>query len=555
MKIHSNATLRALSHLLITIVVLFITSEIHMLVPAGNPRRIASLIVPVFYMLCIVTWTISIVVRVNQRQTRMYLIFISVVEIFWLVIRYIKENFSIDIVSARHLWYMYYIGIIIVPLLIFFVALSIGHDEHYHIPFVAKLLYVPAIILISEISSNDYHQMAFKFTKGIKNYDTYSFGVVYYIAVVWVAIFVLISWWLFISKCRIHRGRIDSRIVYVPILFVAVIAIYDTLSHSLIPSYSKVALDLTSLYCVSVVLVLEIIIQCGIIPSNHSYHKVFNLSTIGVLVTDKKNNIVAQSNGFEYDVNEVKKLAPGHIVIHGKKRLSKVRTRSGFLVWEDDISKLMDSIEELMDLNDQLAENIDMLQEEYDSARRHQKLVERNRIYDLMQTQTTGRIRRVSTLVDELEQATDPIEEKNILSSLVLLTTYIKRRNNLIFLAEDNNMLPISELTYCLRETTNNMKLYGINSGYHVSIEGQLPFYTIMNIYDMIQDVIELAFDGLNYFYINLKKEELVILTIRLDTTVKLLEKSDLKKYAGSDITLEEEDDDNYIVIFKTAEE
>ena len=78
-----------------------------------------------------------------------------------------------------------------------------------------------------------------------------------------------------------------------------------------------------------------------------------------------------------------------------------------------------------------------------------------------------------------------------ILWHIAVLLAYIKRRNNLIFIAEENKKIPAQELAYCLQETLSNLQLGGIDCSLQFDLNGTVSYEEITQCYTAFQKIIE----------------------------------------------------------------
>lgn len=82
-----------------------------------------------------IAWGLSVRRRVMQKQVRTYLTAISLLMVFWLLLRTIKYFFVMENLSLfRYLWYAYYIPELLIILMSLFIALSMGKPEDYRLP-------------------------------------------------------------------------------------------------------------------------------------------------------------------------------------------------------------------------------------------------------------------------------------------------------------------------------------------------------------------------------------------------------------------------------------
>ena len=138
-----------------------------------------SLIYTLVYFGLIIAWGISIKRRIIQKQTLKFLMAIVVLVLFWFMVRTIKFSYTEEASAMeRWCWYSYYIPMLLIPSMSIFVSLSLGKSENFKLPKWTGLIYIPAIILIAFVLTNDFHQLVFIFPKGhLWTSSDYKYGV------------------------------------------------------------------------------------------------------------------------------------------------------------------------------------------------------------------------------------------------------------------------------------------------------------------------------------------------------------------------------------------
>ena len=98
---------------------------------------------------------------------------------------------SIDTLN-RYMWYSYYVPQMIIPPTLLLATLSIENEKDKSINKTWYLIYIPALILLLLIYTNDLHQLVFKLNfEGGKL--TYRHQIVFYLALAWEIIITIIS--------------------------------------------------------------------------------------------------------------------------------------------------------------------------------------------------------------------------------------------------------------------------------------------------------------------------------------------------------------------------
>lgn len=164
---------------------------------AGIIPKLAGLIRSGIYLGLYAAWGISLRGRIIQPQARRYLTAIAGLMVFWFVLRTCKFHIiptgtHPDLI--RYLWYLYYLPMLFIPLLAVFVSLSLGEPEQFRLPKWVKLLYLPTVLLVLLVLTNDLHHLVFTFPPdaAVWTDDNYHHAVGYYLAAGWFFICALI---------------------------------------------------------------------------------------------------------------------------------------------------------------------------------------------------------------------------------------------------------------------------------------------------------------------------------------------------------------------------
>ena len=157
-------------------------------------------------------WGASLYNRIIQTRIRCYMSAIALLMIFWFIIRTLKYYFiSAELYPGivRHLWYMYYLAMLYIPLLAVYVAMSIGKTEDSHLPKKALLLYIPTLFLFLMVITNDLHELVFTFPAdvAVRTDHDYSYGVGYYIVIAWMFFCALTMLYVMSKKRRIAESK------------------------------------------------------------------------------------------------------------------------------------------------------------------------------------------------------------------------------------------------------------------------------------------------------------------------------------------------------------
>ncbi|MDD5809628.1 MAG: histidine kinase N-terminal 7TM domain-containing protein, partial [Clostridiales bacterium] len=469
----------------IVLLLIFLAICLRFIGNAGTLPTFAGLVRSFIYIGLFGAWGVSVWRRIVQKQIRRYLLAASVLIVFWLTIRTIKFHLGMNFNVNRQLWYAYYIPMLFIPLMALFVALSLGKAENYHLPRWTAALYIPTAILVLLVLTNDSHQLVFTFPPGtdIWTDKSYTYNTGYWFVICWEALCAAAAIIIMLIKCRVPQSR---KVLWLPLVPFGVSLLYGLMYIAGVPWLMTLAGDVTVMQCLLYTAVFESCIQCGFIQSNTGYDLLFPVSTISAQIVDKNYNVVYSSVSVSKLPKPVlRQTETGTVALDRNTLLKGNAIRAGFVVWQEDVTELADAIDELKENQEQIKHANDVERENYNTKRLISQLREKNRLYDLLQQQTAKQNALLSGVLEAYCQTVDESERKKLLAKAAVFGAYIKRRGNLVFLGEQNKLLPAAELSLCLNESMQNLELMGVICELTLKLEGMIAIDTATRIYDM----------------------------------------------------------------------
>ena len=447
------------------------------------------------YVFLFSAWCYTLWLRIVQVQVRRYLLAISALMVLWILLRSIK--FSIGNTDAeRRLWYFYYFPMLFIPMLSVFVSQSLGKDEAFRLPRWTKLLYIPTLLLLLLVLTNDLHRQVFSFPSGVLSDGEYRYEKGYYFVLGWEALCAAFSLVLMVRSCRIPHSR---RIRWLPLVPFALSLAYAYAYVKKVYWVWVLAGDMTVSQCLIFASIFECCIQCGLIQSNLGYDELFEATSLPVQITDhalctKYASIAMQK---PLPQSELRHMQQDTVQMDDDTLLKRHRLRSGWVFWKEDISALNQIRKELELTRDELRDTGDVLAAENAQRARWLKLTEENRLYDMMEAQTARQIAMLRDLLAELQRTEDSDRAIRLLGQIIIIGTYIKRRSNLIFVGVQRGAISVQELRLCLNESSENISVYGADCKTIIKGEGQLTVEQATQIYDLFEAVVEMGLESL----------------------------------------------------------
>lgn len=482
-------------------------------------------------------WCLSIRRRIIQTQVRRYLFTIVTLMIFWLLFKTIKYSINHTDIK-RYLWYLYYIPMLFIPLLALFVSMSLTKTETYLLPRWTKFLYIPPTLLFLLVLTNDYHQKVFSFPTGIMTDLNYQYELGYYVILVWIILCVLSSFIIMLKKSRIIQNKTVLLFPLVPLL----LSFFYTISYINNVKWITVLIkDMTVIHCFLIYSIFESCIQCGLIQSNIGYDELFEATTLPIQITNTNYETTHISNTMKEPIEKdvLRHIQTNTILLDNDTLLKKHSVHNGYVYWKEDISEMNTLWNELELTRDELKDTGDILAVENNQREKLLRLTEENRLYDLMSKETSKQIKMINDRLLKIQNTSDIKEARTILGQVIIIGTYIKRRNNLIFVGSQNGLIPSIELQLCLNESNENLNYYGISSKATVIGEALLTTDVATKTYDLFEQVVETSLETLKELLVSIE------ITDNVEINICASCKEDLSKLKDSFPNLEYEQDED----------
>ena len=451
----------------------------------------------VIYIMLFAAWGISVCRRIIQPQVRRYLTAISALMVFWVTARTLRHLFAETPWALRHLWYLYYLPMLFIPLLALFVALSLGKPDNFRLPKWTALLYIPTAALLLLVLTNDLHQLVFRFPEdAVVWMNEYRYGIVYFPVVGWMVLCALTALVIMLVKCRVPNSR---KVLVLPFVPVVLSVIYGALYIFQLPWLRLIAGDVTVVFCLLIAAALESCIQCGLIQANTHYRELFDASTVGAQITDPEYHVVLSSRAAqEVNIETLRQTQQAPVMLEGGIRLSGAPIKNGYVIWTEDVSPLIRVLNDLEEAKENLQDNKDILEEEHAVKEREAHIAEQERLYHIIQRDTAKQILLMDEMIEQAENAGSDEERRHILKKMLVIGAYLKRRSNLVFLSDKDSMLEATELELSIGESTNNLETFGVTCGFISELTGLILSMNVIAMYDFFEEIAERSLDRMS---------------------------------------------------------
>ena len=486
------------------LVIAYYSRAFHTKVDEPILKMLLVMIRSVIQISLVIAWCSSVRTRIINKQVRHYLIAVGILLAFWLILRTCKWEFIAQNGThlGRYLWYAYYIPMVFVPLLGVFIIDHIGKVENYKTPNRLKYMYIPAVFLVTAIFTNDLHNLVFSFPSGYQNSESdYRYHILYFFTMAWFILLGIYFVVMLIKKSRVPGSKSFQKLPAV-ILGISIIFWIMYCMHI-------VGGDLAAIDCIMIIALLESAIQSGLIPSNTNYNELFRNSTVSAQIVDADYQPCMVSGTATALTEDVMRSAKAEPVDLGDTILHSKAITGGHVLWQDDVKQINALIEELRSTKERLGESNELLRAELELKENRARTEEKSRLYDRIAKEVAVQLSKAEELLKLAEN--DPEQTKSVIAKVSVICAYIKRRGNLLMLGEEGNIIPATELEYCIRESLDNLRLGDVFTSFDSKCDGELQLEHAVAAFDFYENIVERLLDDATAMLIHLDCKDGII--------------------------------------------
>ena len=482
------------------------------------------------YLLLFALWGFSLDRRIIQRQTLHCLRLTAALMLLWLILRTLKYSVVTDLTAGRYIWYLYYLPMLLLPLLWVYIALSMGKSEDYRLSRRSSILSIVPAVLFLLVITNDLHQQVFAFKSGVPGLPvsgTYSYRPLYFICLGWMVGCMAFSLVCLFRKIRIPSGE-RKRIT--PFVLGCATLLYGILYLSGIPAVRWWFGDMNVMFCLLYAAIYESCIRCRMIPSNTGYVELFEATTLAACIADRSGRIVLRSCAAGEDMTCPQE--GRRIVRPDGMCISSAPISGGYAVWQDNVRPLTELCAQLNANKMEMECNKKKLQDAYLVQRSLHELTEKNRIYNELEAKHSRQTAQMRQMLARCEKS-EPAERRRLLKKVLLLGTYIKRSANLYFLSSEYQWLPQQELRQPVDEAVRTLTACGTECGVIYRTTGPMRTSEVVRLFELLETVVEPTVDDLRSLFISISDSA-------MDLSVECA--ADLLVVASPEVTVRRED-------------
>ncbi len=432
--------------------------------------------------------------HIIARDTRRCLVGVAGLITLWIVLRGAKYiAFEESERLARHIWYLYYVPVLLIPTLSLLAAISVarrGRKSAAGAVDPALLSLLPGALLLALVLTNDAHQLVFRFHPGFAHWDSdYERGPLYVAVLVWTVLLLVGTVSILYFCCRVSASR---RLVWVPMLPTAFGALYLSLyAPGLWPGVNGALFgELPEAVCFTVGGLWMSLLYIGLIPSNEGYGKLFEASSLAAQIADRDYRVIYRSASAAR-LSAEQLASEATVALSPDTRLHRKRVSGGYVYWQDDIAELNRVNEELAEVGERLAEEVELLRLENELKEARVQIDTKTRVYDEIAASVLPQSRKIAALCASAEG--DPALFPANAKLVCLLAAYIKRYANLSLLASEHSELAAEELYLAIAESLRYVRDMGLPAESALESEAAFPAKSVLAAYALFETLLEQA--------------------------------------------------------------
>ena len=492
-------------------------------------------------------WVIYLNKHVVQKKVRQYLTAIGCLMVCWFFLRTVKYHILLDPLGGHICWYLYYIPMILIPTFGLSATLLMDGAEKKTTKWITGILLFFSVVLIVCVLTNDLHQQVFRFEGPVPYSDkNYSYGILFMLIQFWIIACLVIMEILLVKKSRIP----DRKRFWLPVIPGLLLLGWNIANLLRLPFIKTFAGDMTAICCLFMAAIFQGCILCGLIQTNSRYFELFQATGgLDAEITDNSFRRYYFSGEFPELSKDLRDsiIAKSSVQERGI-RINHLPVKGGHLFWSEDISVLLDQYQDIQEQQEELTARNQLLRKTYKKEAERRKLEEQNRLLNIIQSQTSRQYELLSHYMEKLEQTESREEYELILSKIVVVGTYLKRRKNLMLTrySSREDSLTMADLKQSLAESCENLKLCEIKAAYFVQDkEKQLRADDVLKCYDFFEWLIEQLFDVMNSVFFRVTHIE-----EKLQISVHIVSQEDIRPYLAEKpgLLIEQEEEQEWFI-------
>lgn len=487
----------------------------------------------IFYGCVVLLWGVAISEKIINHRVRNILYGIIFFMEMYFVLQICKYRLFFN---NRTVWAYYYIPMLIIPILLFYLSLSMNRQESEKTDKRWLLASVPGAFLGLMILTNNLHMWFLKIDGDKDEIRISNAGVLLYVYWAYVAIMFVATTVVLFRNCRISISK--RRVWILALTYVMCLGIFLLHIVGLTPKINGVELwNIGELFAFCMICILEVCIKIGLIPANSNYKKFFYRTDIPALIKDNKGEVVYTS------ASAMKFNAPSEDEYMQTHPIS-----GGSVSYIVNLATVNSQNKEIEDVTEQINVRNNYLKTQNSLKEERASVDARNRVYDRIAGIVSGQIAKIDQILNDPEA-----EYADRFKKIAVYNAYIKRRSNMELLSESEKTFSVSEIVTAIAESAEYLKLNDIEVMFSSFATGKVSADVAILTYEFFEEIAEIILEETKMMSVVLANKEdvlslrVVINHVQLPFSEKWKQKEVLA--CGGKIGITKDDEDTIIAL------
>lgn len=238
--------------------------------------------------------------------------------------------------------------------------------------------------------------------------------------------------------------------------------------------------ELTSVTALFFLLLIELCMRTGLMPSNRLYQKFFTHSRLAMQLTD--------AAGTPVFVSAARTRAPQRDI-----RTARMEVDGGALLWQEDLSLLHEQQRRLTLTRDTLLRARRVLREEHTIRKRLLRLMLRRQLSEELEAILAAKRPLLRAFREQLMATDDEAAVTLLIRRLNLLSSYLKKRCVLFLKGQEDGYIRADELSMAVSETCTYLRPLGLRVGVEWAQQESLPEADALALFDFFAEFLARA--------------------------------------------------------------
>ena len=501
---------RIILSLFTVIIIIFLGSLIDLTEDDSFHKQIQYARYAVYYLM-ILAWAAVVTSRIYLPQMRVCHILLITCLLNMVFVLSLRLTLFDGIYPYEHYaWYAHYIFSLAAPLISYQMTLYVGRPQGWKLPKPFLWVYLPYLLLVIGILTNESHMLAFWFDERfvpLANAGNYHISYLYLVSQAWYLTFTVLALRRLYVVCR--RNDLPIRIVW-PAFYV-VMGILYTILYALdrTPDHGIALIDPTAMSVIVTMGLWESCFDSGLFPSNRFYDECFSRSMLPIEIMDSEGRVRYLSE----IARSVDRMDPDDY------RSRSFLIPGGSVRFREEIKTMRQVIKQLDDAVNEKEMIISDLRQEARVLRQTIRAREKISLFDRILTELQPKIDKMDELADKIPYL--PQEEKReALARIGVFGAYVKRRSNLSLISMNQELLSAEELYFCLRESLEAIACLNVETSFsdENSAGGSYSPGLLIRLYEQFEEEAERMLPVLKQLDVKLLSEDDALILLVTET-------------------------------------